>query len=77
MAFIDTSKDHRLPWYVRLFFWNQRRRYGSVLEPARLWGLSLIHISMRMGTIIIIYRECLPGSRHETLAVPHLSLIHI
>jgi AhpD family alkylhydroperoxidase len=25
---------------VRLFFWNQRRRYGKVLEPARLWGRS-------------------------------------
>ena len=23
-----------------LFFWNQRRRYGAVLEPARLWGRS-------------------------------------
>ncbi|MFQ5759369.1 MAG: carboxymuconolactone decarboxylase family protein [Acidiferrobacterales bacterium] len=38
MAFITTSPDHRFPWYVRLFFWNQRRRYGAVLEPARLWG---------------------------------------
>ncbi|HRE71579.1 carboxymuconolactone decarboxylase family protein [Accumulibacter sp.] len=38
MAFVDTSRGHRFPWYVRLFFWNQRRRYGSVLEPARLWG---------------------------------------
>ena len=38
MAFVDTPRDHRFPWYVRLFFWNQRRRYGAVLEPARLWG---------------------------------------
>ncbi len=38
MAFITTSPDHRFPWYVRLFFWNQRRRYGAVLESARLWG---------------------------------------
>ena len=28
------------PWYVRLIFWNQKRRYGAVLEPARLWGRS-------------------------------------
>lgn len=28
------------PWYVRLFFWNQKRRYGQVLEPAKLWGRS-------------------------------------
>ena len=38
MSFIATPPHHRFPWYVRLFFWNQRRRYGRVLEPARLWG---------------------------------------
>ena len=38
MCIRDRSKAHRFPWYVRLFFWNQRRRYGSVLEPAKLWG---------------------------------------
>jgi AhpD family alkylhydroperoxidase len=35
---IETPKEYRFPWYVRLFFWNQKRRYGAVLEPARLWG---------------------------------------
>lgn len=40
MPFVQTPSDHRFPWYVRLFFWNQRRRYGAVLEPARLWGRS-------------------------------------
>lgn len=38
MAVIATPESHRYPWYVRLFFWNQKRRYGAVLEPARLWG---------------------------------------
>ncbi len=28
----------KYPWYVKLFFWNQMRRYGQVLEPAKLWG---------------------------------------
>ena len=40
MSFIDTPIGHHFPWYVRLFFWNQKRRYGAVLEPARLWGRS-------------------------------------
>ena len=39
-GFLQTSSKHRFPWYVRLFFWKQRRRYGEVLEPARLWGRS-------------------------------------
>ncbi len=38
MPFVSTPEDYHFPWYVKLFFWNQRRRYGAVLEPARLWG---------------------------------------
>jgi AhpD family alkylhydroperoxidase len=38
MVAITTADSHRFPWYVRLFFWNQKRRYGAVLEPSRLWG---------------------------------------
>lgn len=28
----------RYPWYLRPFFWSQRRRYGEVLLPALLWA---------------------------------------
>jgi len=35
---IMTPENHRFPWYVRIFFWNQKRKYGAILEPARLWG---------------------------------------
>jgi AhpD family alkylhydroperoxidase len=38
MSFLTTPSDYRFPWYVRLFFWNQKRRYGRVLEAARLWA---------------------------------------
>ncbi len=38
MSHIATPADFRYPWYVRLLFWLQRRRYGQELEPARLWG---------------------------------------
>ena len=38
MSFIDSQPDQRYPWYVRLIFALQRRRYGAELEPARLWG---------------------------------------
>lgn len=40
MSYIETPPDHRFPWYVRLFFANQRRRYGRELEPAKLWARS-------------------------------------
>ncbi|MHB9139375.1 MAG: carboxymuconolactone decarboxylase family protein [Victivallaceae bacterium] len=40
MSYIETPPDHRFPWYARLFFANQRRRYGRELEPAKLWARS-------------------------------------
>lgn len=38
MPMVETPEGHRFPWYVRLFLWNQKRRYGAILESARLWG---------------------------------------
>jgi len=26
------------PWYLRPFFWNQRRKYGKALKPALIWA---------------------------------------
>lgn len=26
------------PWYLRPFFWGQKRKYGQVLKPALLWA---------------------------------------
>jgi uncharacterized peroxidase-related enzyme len=28
----------RIPWYLNPFFWNQKRKYGKYLEPARVWA---------------------------------------
>ncbi len=28
------------PWFIRLYFWKQRRTYGHVLDPGLLWGRS-------------------------------------
>ena len=35
---ISTPPEYPYPWYVRLIFALQRRKYGVELEPARLWG---------------------------------------
>ena len=26
------------PWYLRPFFWSQKKKYGQILKPALLWG---------------------------------------
>lgn len=35
---VVTPPGTAYPWYVRLIFALQRRKYGAELEPARLWG---------------------------------------
>ena len=37
---VSTKPIKEYPWFIRLFFWNQKRRYGEVLEPGMLWGRS-------------------------------------
>lgn len=36
---IAVPQGHVFPWYVRLIFALQRRKYGAELESARIWGL--------------------------------------
>jgi len=38
MSYIETLSGFRYPWYVRLIFRLQRRKYGRELEPVRLWA---------------------------------------
>lgn len=38
MSYIETPADQPYPWYLRLMFRRQRRRYGRELEPVRLWA---------------------------------------
>ena len=38
MSYVETPADFPYPWYLRLMFRRQRRRYGRELEPVRLWA---------------------------------------
>lgn len=35
---VSPKELNAYPWYLRPFFWNQRRRYGKVLQPGLLWA---------------------------------------
>ena len=35
---ISEKPMHKYPWYLRLLFWHQERKYGQVLKPALLWA---------------------------------------
>ncbi|MEO1092965.1 MAG: carboxymuconolactone decarboxylase family protein [Pseudomonadota bacterium] len=38
MTFVKPKAVRDYPWWVRLFFWKQRRTYGVVLDPGLLWA---------------------------------------
>jgi AhpD family alkylhydroperoxidase len=35
---IQVKPQKKYPWYLQPFFWNQRRKYGQVLNPGLVWG---------------------------------------
>lgn len=40
MPLVTAKAIHTYPWYARLFFWNQKRKYGRVLDPGLIWARS-------------------------------------
>ena len=50
---IEPLPPGRYPWYVRLIFRLQRRKYGRALEPALLWG----RIPRAFLTLTLLYRS--------------------
>jgi len=37
---VQTKPISGYHWFIRMFFWKQKRTYGKVLEPGMLWGRS-------------------------------------
>lgn len=37
---IEVKPDHDYAWFIRPFFWLQKRNYGQVLIPGKCWGRS-------------------------------------
>ena len=35
---VEHKPIEKYPWYIRIFFWNQKRKYGKVLDPGLVWG---------------------------------------
>lgn len=35
---VSLKNLNKVPWYLKPFFWNQKRKYGKMLEPALVWA---------------------------------------
>ncbi len=73
MSIISTPATHKFPWYVRLFFWNQKRRYGSILEPSYLWGRS----PKVFATLALLYGALDRGSSPITPSLRSLITVRV
>ena len=49
---ISEKPMHKYPWYIRLLFRYQERRYGQVLKPALLWA----RVPKLFLAVTILYR---------------------
>ncbi len=52
---IPEKNVNKTAWYLRPFFWNQRRKYGQVLTPALLWA----RVPKLFMAVAILYGELL------------------
>ncbi len=47
---LSKGRFQTIPWYLKPFFWRQKRKYGQYLEPAKVWAsmpkLFLLVLSM-------------------------------
>jgi AhpD family alkylhydroperoxidase len=48
---VSTKKLSEYPWALRPFFWNQRRKYGAVLQPGLLWA----RVPKLFGAVAVLY----------------------
>lgn len=39
------------PWILRPFFWNQKRKYGAILQPGLLWA----RVPRLFGAVAVLY----------------------
>ena len=35
---VTVKETHEYPWFIRPFFWNQKKEYGVVLQPGLVWA---------------------------------------
>ncbi len=48
---VSVKKIGEYPWALRPFFWNQKRKYGAVLQPGLLWA----RVPKLFGAVAVLY----------------------
>jgi AhpD family alkylhydroperoxidase len=48
---VTAKQVNEYPWFIRPFFWNQKRKYGEILIPGLLWA----RVSKLFAAVAILY----------------------
>ena len=48
---ISVKQLRNYPWILRPFFWNQKRKYGAILQPGLLWA----RVHRLFGAVAVLY----------------------
>lgn len=48
---VSVKRLGKYPWILRPFFWNQKRKYGAVLQPGLLWA----RVPWLFATVAMLY----------------------
>jgi len=48
---VNDKPVDQYPWYLRPFFWNQKRKYGQILKPGLLWA----RVPQLFAAVAILY----------------------
>ncbi|HEX9570594.1 MAG TPA: carboxymuconolactone decarboxylase family protein [Rhodospirillales bacterium] len=74
---IEPKPVQSYPWYLKPFFWNQRRKYGQVLTPALLWARNPLLFLAVAAFVGIFERKSSPLSpRLRALVMTRISQIN-
>ena len=73
---LDDLSEHDYPWYVRLIFGYQKRKYGQVLSPMWVWGRQPGIMFVFLLLIGRFNRLASPGPMLRTLMSVRISQIN-
>ena len=48
---VTVKQLNEYPWFLRPFFWNQKRKYGAILQPGLLWA----RVPKLFATVAMLY----------------------
>ncbi|MDF1678422.1 MAG: carboxymuconolactone decarboxylase family protein [Legionellaceae bacterium] len=57
---LSKERFQTIPWYLKPFFWRQKRKYGQHLEPAKVWASMPKLFLLVLSTYAVLVRKSSP-----------------